>query len=80
MKTGDLVLLTLARESRPSEKIERIATLRLEPDKTFLDLPRGPLRNDTRHEITVEDLFPAVGSTKLAYRFTFFIPDEFWAD
>ena len=80
MKTGDTVLILIARQSRPTEKIERIATLRLEPGQAFLDLPRGPLRNDTHNEITVEDLFAAVGRAQFTYRFTFYIPDEFWAD
>ena len=78
MKTGDHVLIMLARESRPEDKMERVATLRLDPGQAFLDLTRDPLRNDTHHEISVEDLLPAVGRTKLAYRFTFYVPDEFW--
>jgi hypothetical protein len=80
MKTGDLVLVKLAKESKPSEKTECIAALRLEPDKAFLDLPCRPLRNDTHHEITLEDLFPAVGRCKFEYRATLFVPDQFWAD
>ena len=79
MKTGDFVLLAIAKESQPSQKIERIATLRLEQGSAFLDLPKDPLRNDTYHEITLEDLLPSVGRAKFAYRFTIFMPDDFWA-
>lgn len=70
--------LRLARQSQPSKVFECIATLRLEPNQAFLDLPRDPLKNDTHHEISVEDLLPTVGRTKLQYPFPFFMPDEFW--
>ena len=78
MKTGDNVLLRLVRQSRPADVVECIATLRLEPKQAFLDLPRDPLFRDTSHDICVEDLLPAVGSTKFKYRFVWPVPDDLW--
>ena len=80
MKTGDLVLLRLVRQSQPSKVVECIATLRLEPNQAFLDLPRDPLFRDTKHDICTEDLLASVGRMQFTYRFTWPVPDDLWLD